>query len=148
MLVHRLGRDLSRGDAMLAPMFFKEPGEKSVTGSSIVVDDQAEDEEKAERILLCKQCDAGIARDKDRLSRDGKHLHTFFNPAGIVYEIGCFRQAPGCAVDDLRSNEFSWFADYSWQISFCGACSKHLGWFFSSADDSFFGLIINRLRGG
>lgn len=147
MLTHQPERDFSRDGSMVAQMVFRERGDKPATGSSILADDQAEHEEKAERVLLCKQCDAGIAKEKDRASRAGKHLHTFFNPAGIVYEIGCFSRASGCYVDGPLSNEFSWFADYSWQISFCGACSKHLGWFFSSGDDTFFGLIVNRLRG-
>jgi hypothetical protein len=72
-------------------------------------------------------------------------LHTFFNPAGIVYEIGCFRNAPGCMTYGPPSLEFAWFSGYSWQVVCCRSCQEHLGWIFY-ADDEFFGLIINKLR--
>ncbi len=140
------GRDLSGHGFPSAPLTFREKSEKPQGVSSILTQSVEEDEKKAEKVLRCKQCDAAITRAKDRVSRAEKHLHTFFNPAGIVYEIGCFRRASGCHVEGVRSTEFSWFADYSWQISFCSSCSKHLGWFFSGRDDTFFGLIVDRLR--
>lgn len=146
MIVHQPGFDLSGESFMSAPLVLRESGGKPRGVSSILTRNDEEDEKKAEKVLRCKQCDAAIAKAKDRISRAEKHLHTFFNPAGIVYEIGCFRRAPGCRVDGPRSTEFSWFADYSWQISFCSSCSKHLGWFFSGVDDTFFGLVVERLR--
>ena len=105
-------------------------------------------EEKKKQVLLCRQCDTQITKDNFRISRNEKHLHTFFNPAGIVYEIACFRDAPGCLVRGVSSDEFSWFAGYSWQISVCISCLAHLGWHFSGGDDAFFGLIANRLKEG
>lgn len=146
MTLHHLDRD-SIGDGLSSLMLvFREGGGKPAHVSSTLVNDQGEYEEKEEKILFCKQCNTGIAKEKDRISRAGKHLHTFFNPAGVIYEIGCFRQASGCYVDGPLSNEFAWFANYSWQISLCATCSKHLGWFFSSTEDTFFGLIVNRLK--
>jgi hypothetical protein len=139
-------RDPSGDGFTLPAALFRESSEKPATVSSTLVKDQDEPEEKDEKILLCKKCSAGIAKEIDRIGREGKHLHTFFNPAGVVYEIGCFRQASGCYIGGPRSNEFPWFAGYSWQISFCASCSEHLGWFFSSSEDTFFGLIVNRLR--
>ncbi|MEE4166279.1 MAG: cereblon family protein [Desulfocapsaceae bacterium] len=124
---------------------FRENGAKSGSSTSILAQDREEYQEKGEGVLRCRQCDAAITKVEDRISRAEKHLHTFFNPAGIVYEIGCFRRAPGCHVEGARSSEFSWFAGYSWQISFCSSCSRHLGWFFSAADDTFFGLVVDRL---
>ena len=146
MTLHHRGR-VSIRDGFASPaMVFRESSDKPVTVSSILAKDQDEHEEKEEKILLCKKCNAAIAKEIDRISRAGKHLHTFFNPAGVVYEIGCFRQASGCYAGGPLSKEFSWFADYSWQISFCASCSEHLGWFFSSSEDTFFGLIANRLK--
>ena len=75
----------------------------------------------------------------------GTHIHTFFNPAGIVYEICCFRKAEGCAVHGDATAEFAWFAGSHWQYAVCGACQEHLGWFFTTPGESFFGLIRNRL---
>ncbi len=146
MIVHQPGRGLSGGGFSSAPLDFREKSEIPDAVLSILTKNDEEDEKKVEKVMRCKQCDAAITRVKDRISRAEKHLHTFFNPAGIVYEIGCFRRAPGCNVDGQRSTDFSWFADYSWQISFCASCSKHLGWFFSGGDDSFFGLVVDRLR--
>jgi hypothetical protein len=125
---------------------FRQRGDAPSTAPVDDVEDKDDLDEKEENMLLCKQCDAGIAKSADRISRSGKHLHTFFNPAGVVYEIGCFSRASGCRVEGPMSREFAWFADYSWQISFCSTCARHLGWFFSSGEDTFFGLIVNRLK--
>lgn len=145
MIVHQPGGSFPEEEFFPLLLDLRENGAKTGAVSSILTKNDEKGEKKAERIMRCRQCDAAIAKVKDRISRAEKHLHTFFNPAGIVYEIGCFRKAQGCSVDGQRSNEFSWFSGYSWQISFCSSCSKHLGWFFSSADDTFFGLVVDRL---
>ena len=95
--------------------------------------------------LFCKFCGRSIASLKDAIEVDGFHHHTFFNPAGVVYEIRCFKYADGCAYLEEYSTEFSWFAGYSWSITFCRGCSAHMGWYFSSADLGFFGLIAANL---
>ena len=125
-------------------LYFRQPSSPSDETGGLVEED-IEFDEKEEGMLRCKQCEAGITKRGDQTTRAGKHQHTFFNPAGIVYEIGCFQRATGCLIEGEKSREFSWFADYSWQISFCRSCTTHLGWFFSSGDDTFFGLILNRL---
>ncbi len=107
-----------------------------------------ETESKQEKALLCTVCSAPITTAAQRIEKQGKHLQTFFNPAGIVYEIGCFLEAPGCLVYGPASTEFAWFAGHSWQIVYCSNCLEHLGWKFLGADGSFFGLIVNRLREG
>lgn len=98
-----------------------------------------------ERAIRCSRCGTPITSAKQRIGRDGKHLHTVLNPAGIVFEIGCFREAQGCLAHGPASLEFSWFAGYSWRVAFCSACAEHLGWYFSAGDDAFWGLIVNRL---
>lgn len=67
------------------------------------------------------------------------------NPAGIVYRIGCFREAPGCAEVGGESAYWSWFPGYTWQIVVCAACTEHLGWRFRADDSTFWGLILARL---
>lgn len=109
-----------------------------------LIHDQDEPDDEQHRALLCSSCQAPITTAKERDQKQSKHLHTFFNPAGIVYEIGCFRKAPGCLVYGRPSTEFSWFSGYFWQIVYCRRCGQHLGWKFSGADE-FFGLIVNRL---
>jgi hypothetical protein len=112
--------------------------------SDQLVQDRDESETGQRRALLCRACQAPITTSVERLEKQGKHLHTFFNPAGIVYEIGCFRRAPGCHAYGVPSSEFAWFPGYSWQVVYCRSCQQHLGWKFI-ADDGFFGLVVNQL---
>jgi hypothetical protein len=97
-------------------------------------------------IIRCRQCRRKITHCSARTTADGQHTHAFANPHGIVFEIGCFKLAAGCAPIGPASIEFTWFEGYSWQIIVCGFCRTHLGWLFSSKDmDSFYGLILDRL---
>ena len=105
-------------------------------------------EREKEKVLLCCNCSTLITRENQRFSKEGKHLHTFFNPAGIVYEIGCFRSASGCLAHGAVSSDFSWFSGYRWQIGVCIACLEHIGWYFRGGNSPFFGLIVNRLKEG
>jgi len=101
---------------------------------------------EAEPLILCRECLHPVTRETERLSVDGAHRHTFANPHGVVFEIGCFRRAPGCAYAGASSDEFSWFAGYTWRVALCAACLIHLGWVFqSSGGDRFHGLILDRL---
>jgi hypothetical protein len=86
-----------------------------------------------------------VTGGEQRFAVGGAHRHTFFNPAGIVYEVGCFRQAVGCIASGPPSAEFTWFAGHLWRIALCRRCRTHLGWHFTSGDESFFGLILPRL---
>jgi hypothetical protein len=103
------------------------------------------EKEKKEVPLLCSHCSAAITTRNQTISINGQHEHAFFNPAGIAFEIRCFRQAPGCLVQGDATTQFSWFDGYSWQYATCNNCLAHLGWFFSSRDNSFFGLIAGKL---
>ena len=96
--------------------------------------------------ILCRQCRQLITTTGQRIEVEGAHQHTFFNPHGIVYEIGCFRSVTGCRLTGPVSKEFSWFAGYGWRISVCSRCLVHLGWLFlSDSGSSFSGLVLNRL---
>ena len=113
-----------------------------------VLDPQGEDRgASGERInIYCSFCDHGITGLNHACAVNGQHTHTFFNPAGVVFEICCFRQAPGCVVRGHSTDEFTWFAGYRWSYALCGRCRAHLGWQYTSAEDSFFGLIAPNLR--
>ena len=98
-----------------------------------------------ERFLVCRQCGHAITRPDQGVSVDGAHRHTFANPHGVVYEIGCFDPADGCAGAGPASEEFTWFAGFFWRIAVCRRCQVHLGWRFESQGRRFYGLILDRL---
>ena len=106
--------------------------------------DRAVDREPG-RGIYCRFCLQGITTAAERVSQSGAHRHTFANPHGMVFEIGCFRRAPGCRTQGEATREFSWFSGYAWRLALCGRCLNHLGWRFQDRSDSFFGLIINHL---
>jgi hypothetical protein len=96
--------------------------------------------------IVCRQCLHGITASAERTLVNGAHTHTFANPEGIVFEIGCYREAWGCGYLGPASPEFTWFAGYVWRIAVCSNCLTHLGWRFSSPDGHVFhGLITSRL---
>ena len=99
-----------------------------------------------ERLLLCADCRHVITRPSERAEIQGGHKHTFANPYGVFFEIGCFRLAPGCAHAGPLTTEFTWFRGYAWQIAVCGACATHLGWrFLSDSGGNFHGIVLDRL---
>lgn len=100
---------------------------------------------EAERWIVCRQCQQRLTRPSERIEINGSHSHTFANPSGIVFEIGCFRIATGLNYIGPPSYEFPWFAGKSWQIVICSTCQIHLGWCFQD-QDLFFGLILDRLQ--
>ncbi len=111
------------------------------------LDDETREHE--ERVLRCRHCAAEICREADAVEVAGQHRHTFSNPAGILFEIGCFEQAAGCQVLGHPTAAFSWFAGHSWSTAICTGCQQHLGWRFEGAAGSvFFGLILKHLRSG
>ena len=97
--------------------------------------------------MFCRVCLTRITAAEQGISINGRHLHAFFNPAGIAFEIRCFRSAAGTVGHGPMSAEFTWFSGYSWQIALCKVCQTHLGWRFvaSSASHEFYGLIVSRL---
>lgn len=119
--------------------------QKNDTSSSTVFEEQQKEKEKEKEGLFCRECGHYITSKDQIIEVDGQHYHTFFNPAGVVYEIGCFSSASGCQRYGPPSSEFTWFAGYTWQMSLCAVCQCHLGWFFRSIDASFYGLIVKNL---
>jgi hypothetical protein len=94
---------------------------------------------------VCFACGLTITTLRERISAGGAHEHTFTNPGGYVYRIGCFRRAPGCVRAGEPTREFSWFPGYAWRYALCSGCRAHLGWAFLGGEDEFYGLILDRL---
>ena len=103
-----------------------------------------------ERAVVCVFCQRAITTDGARISAGGGHEHRFVNPAGFVFDVQCFRVAPGCDVVGPPTAEFSWFPGFTWQLAYCGGCASHLGWRFESRrlesrKGEFFGLVADRI---
>ena len=95
--------------------------------------------------LLCRQCLAAVTTVSEKIDVNGFHRHSFTNPHGLFFDVGCFRNAPGCAYSSDSSYEFTWFNGFSWQVAVCRICMAHLGWLFTSSGSRFNGLILDSL---
>jgi len=94
----------------------------------------------------CRLCGEFITHQQARISVQGAHEHRFSNPAGFVFDIGCFRSAPGCLSVGEPNGFYSWFDGFTWRHALCRSCGTHLGWEFIAASEApFFALILNRL---
>jgi hypothetical protein len=109
---------------------------------------QRKDREKKKELILCRNCSHVITSLDRKIEIDGKHVHTYKNPAGIVYTIGCFSAAGGCFNFGDPTDEYTWFPGFAWCYSNCLNCFAHLGWFYQSGDRHFYGLILNHLTMG
>jgi hypothetical protein len=128
--------------------FLKQPSEEngSLKTDILAGDETGEQIFEDDKFVLCAQCLNAIAKLTDRIEIGGAHRHTFANPHGILFDIGCFSFADGCRYLGPSTNEFTWFKGYAWRIAVCGKCLLHLGWQYTfSGKDSFYGLIIDRL---
>jgi hypothetical protein len=127
------------------PLLFRESG---FPGQAPVLEelDRAELDDSGRGVLLCRTCAMPVARMWDRISVGGKHVHALFNPSGILFEVGCFAQAPGCRFEGEFTHDFTWFAGYAWRFAMCRRCAAHLGWEYRGAGDGFAGLIMAELR--
>lgn len=109
---------------------------------------EAGQDEAKPRFLLCKACRAKITPEDARVEVQGRHVHVFCNPYGLVFEIGCFANAVGCVAYGLPSSEFTWFPGYEWQVALCRGCRAHLGWrYVGIHGGEFHGLILAHLVG-
>ncbi len=120
-----------------------------------MLDDREEEREEEEALapeepkpLRCVACRHPITHGDARISVNGDHRHVCVNPSGIAYDIACFREAPGARVIGSRTDAFTWFEGWAWQLAECGACGAHLGWWFSRGEEGFAGLIDRRLTEG
>jgi hypothetical protein len=97
------------------------------------------------RVLACAYCRRPITTTGARIEIAGAHAHSFANPDGVRFRVGCFAAASGLRPMGARSLYFTWFAGFSWRIELCAGCREQLGWLYESADASFHGLILDRL---
>lgn len=129
-----------------AGLFFRRQREEEV-GTAII--DKSEGETKDDyqgRPFRCRFCKKKITTAAQMIEMNGRFLHVYANPAGKVFEIGCFAAAPGCVNHGQPTAECTWFPGYSWRFSLCGTCLAHLGWRYQSAiAGSFYGLILGNL---
>lgn len=102
-----------------------------------------------EPVILCKNCNAFVTKPGFAVHTEHGFSQTFANPAGYVFEIGCFATAPGCCEGSAPSNEFSWYPGYEWCIGICRNCAFQLGWVFLSVrqgqGSKFYGLVLDYL---
>lgn len=97
-------------------------------------------------IIRCRFCRSRITSTSQMIEVNGGHHHTFANPHGKVFSIGCFAAAPGSITHGPASTDCTWFAGYSWRFSLCYNCLVHIGWKYEShMSGSFFGLILANL---
>lgn len=97
------------------------------------------------RHVLCRNCMSTITSPDTIVTVDGEHIHAFINPAGIKYTIACYSSALGCITHGILTLENTWFDGFSWNFALCSQCLIHLGWFYHSQSEHFFGLILDRL---
>ncbi|MFB6374230.1 MAG: cereblon family protein [Bradymonadaceae bacterium] len=127
-------------------MFFRKPEDDEPRGEvAEVTEEETESEEEEEEAVLCGECGHEVTARRHKTSVDGGFEHSFVNPAGILYQIGCFEEAPGVGATGEESEEFTWFEGYSWQVVICRDCMAHLGWKYWSSEHTFYGLILPRL---
>lgn len=96
--------------------------------------------------IFCANCGHSLTRARWAISMDG-HERVFINPAGRVFRICCFSDAPGVMTAGELTTDHTWFPPYAWKFVMCEACGDHIGWQFvdAAAQDSFFGLMKTAL---
>lgn len=97
------------------------------------------------KLILCKVCHYPITSLDQKIQVNGTHHHIFGNPTGFVFEMGCFASANGCVNYGAPTLEYTWFNGFAWRYALCSYCHLHLGWFYQSPSDHFYGLILNQL---
>ncbi len=107
--------------------------------------------QQAKDFIYCATCSAVIARRNDGIEINGSHDHRCTNPYGLVFHIGCFREALGCGIVGPAVPADSWFMGFQWRIAACGECQRHLGWYFERVSPGtdggfFYGLILDRIQ--
>ena len=97
-------------------------------------------------ILLCGFCHAPIVRIDDTIPAGGGHQFHYTDPDGLQFQVGCYRQAPGCDIVGRVVAADFWFRGFSRQRAVCGDCNEHLGWHYQRGEQrDFFGLILDKL---
>lgn len=101
--------------------------------------------EQLDDTVRCRRCQHEITAGRHAIVVDGSHAHTFRNPAGWSFRIGCFADAPGAVPSGAPTYAHTWFSGYAWRFAHCAGCGAHLGWWFVGGSDAFAGLVLARL---
>jgi len=135
------------GEGVLDAFLFRVPAERE--GIEEAVEDDTKErprEPRQEERILCGHCLQLITSPAEIIEVQGSHQHTFANPQGILFQIGCFRSAAGCGHLGPATYEWSWFNGFGWSVALCSKCLTHLGWLYTTAgSEHFYGLILSRL---
>lgn len=124
----------------------KRGGGDRLAGILSDLEEQNKEERAEERWLLCKFCRQKITSADKAIQINYRHCHTYSNPAGTRFRIGCFSTASGCQHQSPPTEEFTWFKGFSWQVALCANCLTQMGWYYQAATAaSFYGLILDYL---
>jgi len=126
------------------PLTLKESSDEQIDVVCSKMLRETETEKKKESIL-CKTCGNEITTVEYNIAVSGQHAHIFTNPLGITFHIGCFSRAWGCFVYGIPTYEATWFPGFTWCVAVCANCFTHLGWYYQSGREGFFGLIMANL---
>jgi hypothetical protein len=136
-------------DGFSRPCLFRVPPKTDVPTKIKTAPDSASREAESPddgEAIRCRACGRTITRASERAEVEGAHQHTFANPQGVVFQIGCFQSAWGCALVGSATDDFTWFKGFTWRVAVCGSCLTHMGWLYASSGGSYFyGLILDRL---
>jgi hypothetical protein len=104
-----------------------------------------DDDRDRGRVLGCAFCRRPITTAAAAIEVGGAHAHSFTNPDGISFRVGCFSDAAGLLKHGPSTLDWTWFEGYSWQVEICAGCREQLGWLYRSRDQLFHGLILDNL---
>ncbi len=68
-------------------------------------------EDTTDDALYCAECGHLITRTRWAISMDG-HERVFINPAGRVFRVCCFSEAPGASDVGAFTSEHTWFPGF------------------------------------
>ena len=111
--------DGSRRRATMEPM--SAPGLEALRdrAESPVADEteksKAAETEGGREVLACAGCRRPITSGAARIQVGGSHAHSFVNPHGLEFRIGCFGLASGLLQIGDPETFWSWFPGYAWR---------------------------------
>lgn len=108
--------------------------------------DPADVEREPHRVLRCRACSVEVADPRDAAAPDGGPTRrTFFNPAGVVFDLWLLSAVRNAVVTGAPTDEFTWFPGRPWQFLHCGGCGRQLGWRWLG-EGTFYGLVASEVR--
>lgn len=101
---------------------------------------------RPEDCLRCACCTNPVTTLQQRIEVEGIHMHRFYNPHGLGFDVACFREAWGSAARGPATSYYTWFPGFTWRLVHCTDCGEHLGWYYQNGDAHFYGLIAHKLH--